>query len=424
MPVLLLLGAMAASAQTNQTGQAAATDDHQTVQLLLQQVQQLERRLHELELEKRSEPATEPVPAEMNAAMASVAPPLIDEEAEEPKLRIRGYADVGFHVASATLPPYGHSSFALGQFNLFITSHLGPRASVLAEVVIEPDLSNHVGVDLERLLFNYEFNDLLGVSVGRYHTAIGFYSTAYHHSTWMQTAVGRPLLFDFEDSGGILPIHSVGLSVHGKLPWTGLGLHYVAEMANGRASPSRLDKAVQNRVDENNHKALNFAVFVRPGGWPGLQAGFSAYFDRLAPGTQGTAQNTTTTVPVVSPPLPRIGERIFAAHAIFQNSHWEFLNEAVLVQHHPDGLRASSTPGFYTQFSRRWDLVRPYVRYQYLNARPNEPVFADVGLNRGPSAGVRFDFSRYAAFKLQYDYTQLSNHQPVHSTSSVVSFAF
>jgi len=36
----------------------------------------------------------------------------------------------------------------------------------------------------------------------RYHTAIGYYNTAYHHSTWFQTTTGRPFLFEFEDKGG------------------------------------------------------------------------------------------------------------------------------------------------------------------------------------------------------------------------------
>ena len=109
---------------------------------------------------------------------------------------------------------------------------------------------------------------------GRYHTAIGYYNTAYHHSTWLQTATGRPFLFKFEDDSGILPIHNVGVSVTGIIPSGRLGLHYIAEVGNGRASSSPNAEPVQNTVDENNGKSFNLRILFRPTGVRGLQAGF------------------------------------------------------------------------------------------------------------------------------------------------------
>jgi len=46
------------------------------------------------------------------------------------------------------------NSFALGQFNLFVTSKLSERLSVLAEAVLEADQQNAFGFELERLFFN------------------------------------------------------------------------------------------------------------------------------------------------------------------------------------------------------------------------------------------------------------------------------
>jgi hypothetical protein len=36
------------------------------------------------------------------------------------------------------------------------------------------------GVDLERVLLKYNFNDHLRMSFGHYHTGIGYYNTAFH----------------------------------------------------------------------------------------------------------------------------------------------------------------------------------------------------------------------------------------------------
>ena len=52
------------------------------------------------------------------------------------------------------------------------------------------------------------------------------------------------------------------------------------------------------------------------------------------------------------------------------------------------------------KIGRKW---RPYFRYQYANASSQSPLFSDVGLRHGPSAGVRFDYNDYLAFKVQYD---------------------
>src|SRR5207245_8748893 len=167
------------------------------------------------------------------------------------------------------------------------------------------------------------------LAADRWNTTIDYSNTAYHHSTWFQTAADRPFLFAFEDRGGILPIHSVGASASGLIPYGHLGLHYVAEVGNGRASRSPItEEPVQNVLHDQNHQAFNLALFARPDAVRGLQVGFSAYRDLLAPAS-----------------LPRIGETIFAAHAVLVRPKFEWLNEILLVRHAPNGIpRVFNTP--------------------------------------------------------------------------------
>jgi len=287
-------------------------------------------------------------------------------------LRIRGFSDVTLHGSDLK---GNTTSFSLGQLDLFVTSDLSEKLKFLSEIVFEAGENNAYGVDVERLLVTYSYNDYLNVGMGRFHSAIGFYNTAYHHSTWFQTTTGRPFLFEFEDRGGILPIHNVGVTVSGRIPSGRLGLHYVAEVGNGRTSRSPVDEAVQNVVDENNHKAVNFAIFARPEAIPGLQTGFSIYRDVLAPAN-----------------LPRIGETIIAAHAIYSGLNFEWLNEAVLLRHAPQGApRVFDTPGFYTRSPNDSALIAPTCATSMSTLPGNEPVFSDVGLRHGPSVGLRYD---------------------------------
>jgi hypothetical protein len=416
--------------------QPASTSDPQTMQALLRRIEQLEARVQQLEAaqSQASAPATAATAAPTTAAPAP-APTTSSETAEagpqeeqsigpermdlsKTLLRIRGFGDITFHGDNQKGDT---TSFTLGQLDLFVTSDVSEKFRFLSEIVFEagPILGrpgNLFTVDLERYLLQYSPNEYFNLSVGRFHTAIGYYNTAYHHSTWFQTTTGRPFLFNFEDEGGILPIHTVGASASGRIPSGDLGLHYVAEVGNGRASRSRLDEPVQNAIDENNHKAFNLALLARPKAVNGLQFGFSAYRDVLAPAGS-----------------PRVGETILATHAVYTTPTFEWLNEAMVVRHTPEGMSHTfQTPGFYTQISRRWGSYQPYLRYQYVNASDQEPIFGDfvfgpgqgVGLRQGPSVGIRYDASESVAVKLQYDYTALRRQQAVSALALQVGFTF
>jgi hypothetical protein len=294
----------------------------------------------------------------------------------------------------------------LGQLDLFITSRLSEKFSVLGELIVEAGQNNEFSFEIHRLLLRYAHNDYFNFSAGRFHSAIGYYNTAYHHGSWFQTAANRPFIFAFESKGGILPLHNVGLSITGRIPSAPFGLRYVAEIGNGRASRSPLDRAVQTSVDENNGKAFNLGIFARPKSLPGFQTGFSIYRDNLTPNRS-----------------PKVGQTIMAAHFVYQNKLYEMLNEAVVLRHTLNN-RVFHTPGFYTQFSRRFGNARPYFRYQYVNAPSDDPIFPDVGRRNGPSLGLRYDVSDFAAFKAQYDRTQRRSLSTINDLILQLAFTF
>ena len=68
-----------------------------------------------------------------------------------------------------------------------------------------------VVVDVERLQIAYRWSDALRLTAGRGHTALGYWNESYHHGKLLQPTVERPEVLKFEDDGGILPVHFVGL---------------------------------------------------------------------------------------------------------------------------------------------------------------------------------------------------------------------
>jgi hypothetical protein len=467
---LLALGLLAAlmspSLWAQQVSDQAASNPA-TLEMLLKRIDQLEARVQQLEAERQQggnvgiaplpdrtalphsappEPVrpTEPAvaaaeppklapPVVASAAHPTAPPPAVHAPAEqEPMqgdsamaermdmsktlLRIRGFGDVDLH---GDTQKGDTTSFSLGELDLFVTSDISEKFKFLSEIVFEAGPANYLGViqpqendfsvDLERYLVRYSQNDYLNVSAGRGHTAIGYYNTAYHHSTWLQTTTDRPFLFAFEDSGGILPIHNVGVTASGLIPSGSLGLHYVAEIGNGRESRYPLvDEPVQNEVSDSNHKAFNLAMFARPDAVRGLQTGFSVYRDLLVPANQSA-----------------IHETILAAHVVLIRPKYEWLNEVLLDRHAlVSGPEVFNTAGFYTQTSRQFGSFRPYVRYQYVNVPRKEPVFPDVGLRQGPSLGIRYDASESVALKFQYDYTMLRDQPAVKGLTLQLGFTF
>jgi hypothetical protein len=306
------------------------------------------------------------------------------------------------------LPAPVHNTFQFGEVDLFLSSRLSSKLSMVSEIIYGSDQTNFWGLDIERLQLTYKVNPYFQFSGGRFHTSIGFYNTAFHHGTWFQTATGRPFMYYFEDSGGILPVHGVGVTATGLVPGTGnLGLHWVAEFSNGRSSDPA-GQPVQNFLSDKNHKAFNLAAYIKPQWLNGLQIGGSFYRDRLVPAL-----------------VPHVNQNIGSFYAVYNNGTWELLNEAVLISNKQDGATKSfNSPLLYTQISRKFGVYRPYFRFQYMNIPNNDPINIFTGRYDGPSAGLRMDFTEFAALKVQYNRIFLRDAPALNGVDMQVAFTF
>jgi hypothetical protein len=468
MKVLFLLVALAwaapafagepPDAQSGSAPQAPVTQA--TIDKLLAVIAAHEARIEELE--KRLEdggsgvPAASPAPVAPISAQNAAPPPPPEVPAQQPAehlapapdtatgghnmtilggpvLNIRGFFDFNFGVGSianplvypiidngcgtcGNPPTPPHSGFQAGEFDLFMTSKLSDHLSFLAEIVLGPDDTNVFGPDIERYQLTYRANPYFSASAGRFHTSIGYYNTAYHHGTWFSTAEGRPIMYLFEDSGGILPVHMVGLSFTGEVPHTDetIGLHWVAEIGNGLSSNPYASESVQNFYSDRNYKATNLAAYIRPQLVPGLQIGGSWYHDGINP-TQ--AQNPL--------PVAEVRQNAESGYVVYFSAAWEFMTEGVLLSNHVMGMQSSfRSPMAYTQVARAFGIYKPYFRYQYVRDNPQDPINLLKGTYYGPSIGMRIDFATYAAFKLQFNHLYQSSQLAGNGLNVQLGFTF
>jgi hypothetical protein len=409
---------------------SAGSTDAETMSALVQEIKELqqhEREMQErialLEANQKATPAVAPA-----LATPDVAPPVEAPPAPQPPpaalethtlrgVQWRGFGEIDYKVLDRRTPetgtygfvPGSAGNFYVGDLDLFLNSRLTVKTSVLAEIDFEEGDAQSFQVDVRRMLLKYDANDHLRVSMGRYQTNIGYYNWAFRSASFLQTTADRPLVMEFASDGGILPTQAVGISVTGTIPSGKLGLNYVAEYGSSDTiRPDINGDGLEN--DENNGNQVNVGLFLTPDTIPGLRIGGSIYHDQISDlvdsaatgqfiGTQSIGSN-------VPPESARWNQIIVNGHVVYVAHVVEFLNEGFLIRHAPIGPGETfNTPAFYSQFSRKLGPIRPFVRYQYINASEQNAIYNDIGLRRGPSFGARYDITDFWAVKAQLDHT-------------------
>ncbi|MGH9474676.1 MAG: hypothetical protein ACRD1M_18255, partial [Terriglobales bacterium] len=279
--------------------------------------------------------------------------------------------------------------------------------------------ANGFTTTLERSVLRYDFNDNFKISVGRYHTPIIYWNTAYHHGLWLQTTISRPELIQF--GGRLIPVHFVGMLAQGTVPQSGsLNLQYDVGIGNGRndsiGEPG-------NAGDANNNRAWLGTVYANPFWAYKWQFGGSVYHDVID-------QSSTL--------VGNYGEWIRTLRLVNTSETPEIIAEAADISH--ERLGSAGGPGstwnsqaWYAQFAYRlpWfhQLWKPYVRYEYIHIPVSDPVFNPAG-DPVPSlaawlSGVRYDFSPYAALKMEYRDSRRSANEPnIHGVFAQIALTF
>jgi hypothetical protein len=400
----------------------AASSDAELIQSLLTRIEQLEKRVADLEGPKAqptaqaqapataaASPASQPVTqAEMTHAVVEPAP-----EAG-PNLKIAGFSDFNF---SGSDQPGTKSGFTEGQFILHLNSNLSPKVSFMGEVSLTARTDAGTGTpaatgfnaEVERSIIRFEHNDYLKVSFGRYHTPINYWNTAFHHGQWLQTTVSRPEMTQF--GGRFIPVHFIGGLVEGALPASGLNLNYNFGVGNGRGAViSRGGDA----GDINNNRAWLVNMYVRPDRLYGMQVGGSAYHDKVNP-TGG----------------PTIDEWITAAHFAWTRETPEVIAEVANARHENLVTAApiANSLAYYVQtayrlpfFEKRW---KPYYRWEYIHVPKSDTLFQlqPVANLAGSTLGVRYDLTSFAALKFEYRNQRRAPGEP-HFNSGFIQTSF
>ena len=323
---------------------------------------------------------------------------------------LHGFADAGLAFSVERKDPADRPrAFALGTFELFLTPQLGDRVKSLVELMFEFEGSGEMVSDMERLQLGYTFNDQATVWLGRFHTPYGYWNTGFHHGAQIQTSILRPRFIDFEDAGGIVPAHTVGLWETGAIGTGGGKVTYDLYVGNGpkinKVSATGGDGELDpNNVKDDNH---NLAVganigYEFGGALEGLKLG--THWLRAAVDSRddaGTRLDRTM--------LNMLGGYLYynANSTELMGEFYQFLNR--------DETGASGTHSSWAGFLQAgYTLGRftPYVRAEKTELDQSDNYFrqqkSGVSYIR-EAVGIRYDLNPKSAIKVEGNHTDVND---------------
>ena len=327
---------------------------------------------------------------------------LAGQELDDPRVRVLGFGDFNYLVTELDQ----QEGFQMGQMVGHVIVDLDERFTFFGEVSVTAR-DNGYSIAAERALVRYDFADFFKISAGRFHTPVGYWNTAFHHGSWLQTSVARPEMIKF--GSRFIATHFVGLIAEGGFPASRLGLGYSVGIGNGRAANIARPG---NAGDVNDQRAWLARVRSRPISIVGLEVGASFYSDRL-----------------LAPDLSEANERIYAVHAVLDRDAPEILAEYAHVTHDPV-TGPGDFPGsdaYYVQFGYRlrgaFRSVMPYGRVEQVVVSSGDDVFAPLDLNyNGVVVGVRYDPGVFLALRLEYRYERFEGLPTTNSLYAQASF--
>jgi hypothetical protein len=315
------------------------------------------------------------------------------------RVTLNVFGDTAFKVDSVTS---GKPAFVLGPLDLLFTGRSGSLMA-LSEIALETSDAGQIGIDLERGFVGWHA-EKFSIDAGRTHTELGYWNSAFHHGRWLQVPVDRPRIVLFEDEGGLLPIHSIGVTGRWRVLTGEHQVELMGALGNGRGV---IVDNLQLDRDTNLFKSLLLKIEAKGFGARELRFGISGFYDRIAPEPAADAAGGAT-----RPALPdqTITELISNAYLAYRGSELTVIAEAFDILHTATGEHWNTFDGF-GLIAYRFGTLAPYATFEVRSGDvAQDPFFfpdptapsAILGKFDEATVGLRWDLNTWSAIKIEY----------------------
>jgi hypothetical protein len=302
-------------------------------------------------------------------------------------------------------------TFGIGTFDLLFSGDLEKSIKMTAETAVEVGENNQIGIDLERLHLRWTWHGFW-IEAGRSHTDLGYWNLAYHHGKWLQPTISRPRIVEFEDSGGLLPIHWIGVQAGYQAPLQG-EMVLTASVAIGNARGHIVDD-LQIGFDSHAPKQVHGKLEMKGLFTRDLRLGISGVYGYINPESAA-----------VRPALPNVGisEEIGNLYIADASYPVTFICEGYAIVHRSGGTTWTTYDAFFVA-GYTYGIVTPYVTGErtvmtggsdpFFVPDPTTPTL-ELDAYDG-ILGARFDVSTWSAVKAEYRIDRfIDRTQTIHS---------
>ncbi len=245
----------------------------------------------------------------------------------------------------------------------FFATYHHENIQLLAEYFLNEDES-----ELERALIGWRINETR-FWFGRFHNPLGRWNTQFHHGVYLQTSFSRPGLVEFEDDGGIFPIHVTGLLVGGVRTLGDRGIVYDIAVGFGPGFKNAEGILEPLNLLDPSDGEQELTATVRLGYQP----------DAFRPNEVGFFASLST-FPGDAGPIEEIKQRILGTYVDWNIQRWHFTGELYYVRSDVRQSLTEATSSFvdgYLQaeysFNPDWTM---YGRIEDNSTGVNDPYLA------------------------------------------------
>ena len=208
----------------------------------------------------------------------------------------------------------------------FFYSRTEGSVQVLAEFLLSRDEN-----ELERAQLGWTSAQGYTAWLGRFHTPISYWNTAYHHGAYLQPSISRPGIAEYEDHGGIMPMHATGVLVDGGVELAPHRLVYSLSLGQGPTLEHSLEPF--NLLSPRGNGKLSFAARV------GLQS------DESIANEYGFLLGYSD-IPIVEEASNQIHQTIAGVYFNRETTRWRFLSEIIFLHTSFDVAQRQGSPTF------------------------------------------------------------------------------
>jgi hypothetical protein len=293
-----------------------------------------------------------------------------------------------------------NNAMQIGDVEMLITSQISDKISFLGEVIYTSDN----GIEIDRLMIKYQFNDHFHLSAGRLYTPLGLWNTTfYHHARVLTPTIDHPVMIADHSDFGVLDNKDTGIQFAGE-NISNFRLGYKLFLSDGYTA---------DFGKKNQGQSVTYNLFAEP--VDNFKFGVSGQYQKINAGTAMASSilKETHYLNLLNASVMYLGG----------TSNFEFASEYFIANARTASSKTDSFSGFFIYGGYKVGKFVPYVMYNKIDYQRAWEVFPKNNFT-GSTLGVRYKISPMAVLKLEAQFLKADDFKKLNRIEIMWAIGF